>query len=253
MNYLKYLATDNYSSAMVKVLRTEQIWKAGFLSRPESDENLLKEAVANVMEAIQRNVEAKKFRYRDKVLPHVFAMNTYWYMYMRARNSELGKILGEEWLKNKYKTLAEESAYSYQKQAWVPLVRFLEKEEANPQNREAMVALVRGNLDAFMKGIDDNLQRHRSCYVISDADLRQQIKGAIAKLIVPAYEGFLHWHSSILQVKSFLAPDSIRGLLDQIFDGNGKVVEGKVQAGEEGKKKLRRRELNNQANRELTM
>lgn len=215
VNYLKYLASDNYSLAMAKVLRTEQIWKAGFLSRPESDENLLKDAVTNIMEAIQRNIEAKKSRYRDKVLPHIFTMNTYWYIYMRTRNSELGEILGEKWLKKKYKTLAEESAYLYQKQAWAPLVRFLEKEEVNPQNRDAVVAMVRGNLDAFMKGIDDNLQRHRSCYIIADADLRQQIKEAIVKLIVPAYASFLHWHSSILQVKSFLAPDSICELLDR--------------------------------------
>ncbi|RWR73907.1 Exocyst complex protein Exo70 [Cinnamomum micranthum f. kanehirae] len=253
VNYLKYLASDNYSLAMAKVLRTEQIWKAGFLSRPESDENLLKDAVTNIMEAIQRNIEAKKSRYRDKVLPHIFMMNTYWYIYMRIRNSELGEILGEKWLKKKYKTLAEESAYLYQKQAWAPLVRFLEKEEVNPQNRDAVVAMVRGNLDAFMKGIDDNLQRHRSCYIIADADLRQQIKEAIVKLIVPAYASFLHWHSSILQVKSFLAPDSICELLDQIFDGKGGGVEGKAQAAEEGKRKFRRREFKSQGSHELTV
>eukprot|EP00268_Persea_americana_P038114 TRINITY_DN37756_c0_g1_i1.p1 TRINITY_DN37756_c0_g1~~TRINITY_DN37756_c0_g1_i1.p1 ORF type:complete len:699 (+),score=139.92 TRINITY_DN37756_c0_g1_i1:196-2292(+) len=253
VNYLKYLASDNYSLAMAKVLRTEQIWKAGFLSRPESDENLLKDAVTNIMEAIQRNIEAKKSRYRDKVLPHIFMMNTYWYIYMRTRNSELGKLLGEKWLKKKYKTLAEESAYLYQKQSWAPLVRFLEKEEVNPQNRDAAVTLVRGNLDAFMKGIDDNSQRHRSCYNIADADLRQQIKEAIVKLIVPAYASFLHWHSSILRMKSFLAPDSICELLDQIFDGKGGGVEGKAQAGEEGKRKFRRREFKGQGSHELTV
>ncbi|XP_077233461.1 exocyst complex component EXO70I-like [Tasmannia lanceolata] len=227
INYLKYLATDNYNSSMAEVLRIEQIWKAGFLSRPESDENLMKEAVTNVMEALQRNIEAKKSRYRDKVLPHVFSMNTYWYIYIRTRNSELAKLLGDQWLKSRYKTVAEESAYLYQKQAWVPLARLLEREETENQemDEEAMGVMVRGKLEAFMKGIDENLHRHRSRYNIPDDDLRQQIKEATVKLVVPAYASFLHSYSSILQVKSFLAPDSIHGLLGQLFDdqvSNGK-------------------------------
>ncbi|KAK9270018.1 hypothetical protein L1049_025591 [Liquidambar formosana] len=92
INYLKYLSTENYSVPMAQVLRTEQIWKAGILSKPETDDNLLKDAISNIMEALQRNVESKKPRYRDKILPHIFTMNTYWYIYMRSRNSELGKI-----------------------------------------------------------------------------------------------------------------------------------------------------------------
>lgn len=79
VNFLKYLATDNYRAPMAMVLRTEQMWKAGIFSKPETDENLLKDAISNVMDALQRNVESKRSRYRDKILPHIFAMNTYWY------------------------------------------------------------------------------------------------------------------------------------------------------------------------------
>lgn len=64
---------------MVKVLRTEQIWRQGILSKRESDEILLKDSILNIMEALQRNVESKRMRYQDKILSHVFAMNTYWY------------------------------------------------------------------------------------------------------------------------------------------------------------------------------
>lgn len=79
INYLKYLVSDNYSIPMVKVLRTEQIWRQGILSKRESDEILLKDSILNIMEALQRNVESKRMRYQDKILSHVFAMNTYWY------------------------------------------------------------------------------------------------------------------------------------------------------------------------------
>lgn len=222
INYLKYLATDVYRAPMAQVLRTEQIWKAGILSKPETDENLLNEAISNIVEALQRNVETKRGRYKDKVLPHIFTMNTYWYIYMRTRNTELGKLLGENYMKKRYKIVAEESAYLYQKQAWGGLVRLLDKEEiGRPPNKEGIGALVRGKLEAFMKGFDEITLRHRSSYNIPDEDLRGQMKEATIKLVVPAYTEFLNTYSSVLQVKSFVAPESIQGLLLQIFGKSG--------------------------------
>ncbi|PIA50738.1 hypothetical protein AQUCO_01200163v1 [Aquilegia coerulea] len=216
INYLKYLATDNYSKSMAKVLRTEQIWKAGILSKPESDENLVKDAMLNVMEALERNIDFKKLRYKDKVLPHIFSMNTYWYIYMRTRNSEMATLLGEQFLKKKYKTVAEESAYMYQRQAWIPIVRLLE-EEPEQLNNEVSEALTKGKIEAFMKAFNDNLQRHRSSYNIPEADLREQIREATVNLVVPAYSSFLNSNSSNSHVKSCLAPHSIEELLGKVF------------------------------------
>ncbi|KAL5988235.1 hypothetical protein ACLOJK_035998 [Asimina triloba] len=245
VNYLKYLATDNYSASMAKALGTEQIWKVGVLSRPESDENLLRDALANVIEALQRNVAGKKSRYRDKVLPHVFAMNTYWYIYMRTRNSELSKILGQQWMKKRYKTLAEESAYLYQKHAWSPAVRLLELEPSEDVSKDAMGALARGKLEAFMKAIQENVQKHQSSYAIPDEDLREQIKTAILKLVVPAYANFLHSCSPFLPGKEFPASESLRGLLERLFNGNGKEDTGSIS---DGKSTFRRREFRRLAN-----
>ena len=87
---------------MAKVFRTEQVWKVGILSKPETDENLLKDAISNIMEALQRNIESKSSHYKDKILPRIFVMNTYWYIYMRSKNTELGKLLGEQYMKKKY-------------------------------------------------------------------------------------------------------------------------------------------------------
>ncbi|KAK6938569.1 Exocyst complex subunit Exo70, C-terminal [Dillenia turbinata] len=219
INYFKCLASEDYSEPMVKVLKTEQIWKQGSLAKPETDDNLLKDEIFNVMEALQRNVESKKLRYRDKVLPHIFSMNTYWYIYMRSRNSELGKLLGDQVMKKKYKVVAEESAYMYQKQAWGYVVRFLEREEIKSEKKEAIGVVIRGKLEAFMKGLDEIRQRHWSNYSIPDVVLREQIKEATAKLVVNAYTEFVNEYSSVLQVKSYLPPELIKGLIEQIFDG----------------------------------
>lgn len=225
INHLKYLATDNYRVLMAKVLRTEQMWKSGILSKPESEENLLREAISNVMEALRRNVESKRSRYRDNILPRIFAMNTYWYIYMRTKNTELGKLLGDQYLKSKYKVVAEESAYMYQKQVWGPLVEVLDKEDLKRQrNDEELGRLVREKVEAFTKGLDEISLRHKGLYCIPDIGLRVQIREATTKLVVPAYTDFLNSYSDELRGTSYLGPESIQGILNQVFDsGIGKM------------------------------
>ncbi|XP_071686857.1 exocyst complex component EXO70I-like [Rutidosis leptorrhynchoides] len=222
INYLKYLTSDNYSAPMAQVLRTEHIWKAGILSAPETDKDLLKEAVSNVMEALHRNIESKKSGYKDKVLYHVFTMNTYWYIYMRTKNTELSKLLGESYMRKNYKVVAEEAAYLYEKQAWGPLVRLLDKEDMVDVNDEGIESVAKGKIEAFLKGFEEIAQRHTSKYIIPEPDLREQIKEATVKLIVPVYSEFLDEFSSLLTVKSYSPPESIEELLGQIFLGNGR-------------------------------
>ncbi|CAN0891832.1 Exocyst complex component EXO70I [Linum grandiflorum] len=227
INYLKYLATDAYSAPMSKVLRTEQIWKAGVLSRPDSDETLLKEAITNIVEALQRNVESKRSRYKDKVLPHVFAMNTYWYIYMRTRNTELAKLLGDQYMKQRYKFVAEESAYLYQKQAWGPLVRMLEAAAAEGGDGDS-VAVVEG----FFKALEEVAERHKEFYTIPDVVLREQIRESTVKIVVPAYSDFVNG----AQGRKLPSPESVKAMVCRVFS-NGEQYP--VAAGE---RKLRRRD-----------
>ncbi|CAL1395816.1 unnamed protein product [Linum trigynum] len=221
INYLKYLATEAYSVPMAKVLRTEQIWKAGILSKPESDENLLQEAITNILEALQRNIESKRSRYKDKVLPHIFAMNTYWYIYMRTRNTELGKLLGEQYMKQKYKFVAEESAYLYQKQAWGPLVRLLEADDVKRQGNlqdSAMGAAVRAKVEGFLKALEETAERHRASYTIPDVVLREQIREATVKVVVPAYSDFLSNYTRVTQGKNFPSSESVQAMVCRVFN-----------------------------------
>ncbi|KAK8552038.1 hypothetical protein V6N13_120469 [Hibiscus sabdariffa] len=232
VNYLKYLTTETYSAPMAKVLLTEQIWKAGILSKLETDENLLKDAISNTMEALQRNIESKSSSYKDKILPHIFIMNTHWYIYMRSRNTELGKLLGEQYMKQKYKSIAEESAYMYQWQAWGPLVRLLEKEESEEQDTKATTAFVRGKLEAFFKCFNEISQRHAGGYSIPDPDLRAQLRGATVKLVVPVYSEFLNTHSTLLSGKSYVSPESLQGLVGQVFNGTDQTGNGRLKRQE---------------------
>uniref|UniRef100_A0A7N0TBK5 Exocyst subunit Exo70 family protein n=1 Tax=Kalanchoe fedtschenkoi TaxID=63787 RepID=A0A7N0TBK5_KALFE len=239
INYLKHLTTDTYRQPMTKVLQTEQIWKiGGLVSKPNQDQDVLQDAISNVLAALQRYIELNKTRYRDSILPHIFAMNSYWYIYMRSRNAELGKLLGELWMKKTFKVVAEESAYMYQKQAWGPLVQLLGKE-----------APARGKMEAFMKMFKEVLRAHKTSYSIPDFDLREQIREATLKFIVPAYAEFVESHSTVLQSRSYMSPEAVQESIRRIFDaceGNervtarsGYLVEGNAGVSGEGSSRMK--------------
>lgn len=218
INYLKYLATENYRTTMAKVLRTQQIWKSGVLSKPETDEDLLNHAISNVMEALQRNIESKRSRCRDKVLSHIFVMNTCWYIYMRTKNTELGEVLGEQYMKDNFKGVAEESAYLYQKQSWGVLVGVLDAEDLHKQGKGTIGRLVNEKIETFFKGLDEICERHKGFYSIPDVDLREQMKEATVKFVVVAYAEFLESYSGLLQRKVYPSPERLQGLVRKAFE-----------------------------------
>ncbi|KAL7127581.1 hypothetical protein ABFS83_14G262400 [Erythranthe nasuta] len=230
VNYLKNLTTVSYSSPMGKVLEIEHLWKNGTLSSENelNGQDLFKEAVSNVMEAIQRNIESKKSRFKDKVLAQIFAMNTYWYVYMRSRNSEVVKLLGEEYMKSRYRHAAEESAYLYQKLAWGSLVKFLDVGEeirGGNSNYERVGGLVREKMESFMVGFDEICKRHNMSgfEIVCDADLREQMKDATLRLVLPAYTEFFDKYESVLvKLKmTYLPPESVEAMLRGVFEGGG--------------------------------
>ncbi|RDX71565.1 Exocyst complex component EXO70A1, partial [Mucuna pruriens] len=222
INYLKYLTTDNYRASMVKVLRTQQTWKGSKGNDTiRTDEDLLKGAISNVMEALQRNIESKRLCCRDKVLVHVFTMNTYWYIYMRTKKTELGEVLGESYMKEGYKAVAEESAYLYQRQAWGGLVRVLDVEGVIEEGKGSVGVgrVVSEKIETFSKGLNEVCERHKVVYSIPDVDLREQMREATVRLVVPAYEEFLEAYSGLLQRKGYPSVERVKGLVWKAFDG----------------------------------
>lgn len=150
---------------------------------------------------------------------HIHSYDVNGYIYMSTRNTELARLLGDQYMKRQYKVIAQESAYVYQKQAWGPLVRILEGEDgfdAKKPSREA----ARGKMEAFLKCLEVISQKHRSSSnIIPELDLREQIKEATVKLVVPAYAKSVDSYASVLERTSHMAPELLGGMLGQISGG----------------------------------
>eukprot|EP01018_Ginkgo_biloba_P024386 Gb_38868 [translate_table: standard] len=228
VNYSKYLASEYYGPIMTKILKIEQLWKCGKVE----EQNPFCDAISNIMEALQRNLDSKSMAYKDKALGHLFLTNAHWYMYMRTKDSELGKLLGETWWKQKHKQEAERSAYLYQKEAWGHVLEHLNREGLllSSDNRASNRSIVKQRLKSFMTAFEETYQRHQWCYCVQEQELREQIISAISQTIVPAYANYLHSYAMLLQQgkktagvledgDAVLPPDSIQQLLGELFVG----------------------------------
>uniref|UniRef100_A0ACD6AI08 Uncharacterized protein n=1 Tax=Avena sativa TaxID=4498 RepID=A0ACD6AI08_AVESA len=211
VNYLKCLASDDYRGLMDTALRSG------------GGRAALAEAASNVLEALHRHVEAARRVCADAATSHVMAMNAYWYIYMRARGTELAKLIGEDAMKRRYKASAEEAAWEYQDVAWNPLVRRLGGSGGKAWPPEE----AREKAAAFAGALEEKVRRHGAEYKIPDGDLRAQIRVAVTKSVRGAYAGFMKANESAVagRRREFLPVDVIESMVGRVFDqmGDGEV------------------------------
>ncbi|XP_040383191.1 exocyst complex component EXO70I-like [Oryza brachyantha] len=241
VNYLKCLASDDYRGLMDTALRAERELQR-VVGDGEDDEDgsgggggeceALAEAASNVLEALHRHVEAARRVCADVVASHVMAMNAYWYIYMRARGTELARLIGDETMRRRYKASAEEAAWEYQDAAWSPLVRLVSGSSSGaprawpPDEAQEKAA-------AFADVLEERVQRHGAEYKIPDGDLREQIKAAAAKAVRGAYAGFVKANDRAVASggrREFLPVDAIEGMVRRVFDNMGDGSAGRARS-----------------------
>ncbi|XP_044961715.1 exocyst complex component EXO70I-like [Hordeum vulgare subsp. vulgare] len=229
VNYLKCLASDDYRGLMDTALRAERERGGGGDEDGGETEGgggraALAEAASNVLEALHRHVEAARKVCADAVAGHVMAMNAYWYIYMRTRGSDLSKLIGEEPMKRRYKTSAEEAAWEYQDAAWSPLVRLLGGSGGKAWTPDE----AREKAAAFAGVMEERVRKHGAEYKIPDGDLRAQIKAAVTKAVRGAYAGFVKANEKAVAGgrRELLQVDAVESMVRRVFEamGDGEAV-----------------------------
>ncbi|KAM3189748.1 hypothetical protein ACQJBY_068175 [Aegilops geniculata] len=226
VNYLKCLASDDYRGLMDTALRAERERGGGGDGDEDGGEAeggggraALAEAASNVLEALHRHVEAARKVCADAVAGHVMAMNAYWYIYMRTRGSDLSKLIGEEPMKRRYKTSAEEAAWEYQDAAWSPLVRLL----GGSGGKAWPADEAREKAAAFASVLEERVRKHGAEYKIPDGDLRAQIKAAVTKAVRGSYAGFVKANEKAVAGgrRELLQADVVESMVRRVFEEMG--------------------------------
>lgn len=212
VNYLKYLLSESYKPLISQVLSIEQSWREG---PGVEDDYLLPAAILQVMESLNKNVAARSKSLQDVPgLSSFFQMNNHRYIYSRSRNSDLGAVLGETWLRN-HRENAELHASQYRKETWGSVLLHLSSDglSGSSFNDNTGVAreLIKQRIRAFQAATEGVYEAQRGWH-IADQELRQQVALDVIKSIVPSYRSFLHKFTHVVQ-PSEEAPDSIEQLI----------------------------------------
>ncbi|BBM97079.1 exocyst complex component 7 [Marchantia polymorpha subsp. ruderalis] len=223
VNYVKYLVSDFYGPIMAKVLRVHNR-RDGEGDESRDRDRWLAAGVQRMMQALEKHVTRQGKSYEDASLGHIFMMNNLWYMVSRVKDSELGPLLGDAWVKDTRGKVRQHTLY-YQRETWGRMLAFLTREglAVSSGNRGATRELARQRVRSFTQSFDEVTLRHGK-WVIPDAELREGVELAVAQMVVPAYRSFIQTFRSLLDPGSTVgsrhikySPEDLERILDDLF------------------------------------
>uniref|UniRef100_A0A1J3EXM5 Exocyst subunit Exo70 family protein n=1 Tax=Noccaea caerulescens TaxID=107243 RepID=A0A1J3EXM5_NOCCA len=146
-----------------------------------SDTRPLSVQIRWVLELLESNLEGKKRTYRDPSLCFLFMLNNGKYILDKASDNELGSILGDDWNVKQTAKLRQYHS-NYRRSSWNQVVALLRTDSPYPKLIE--------NLRLF------NARFHEVCltqsqWVVTDGQLREELRSSVAKIVSPAYSNFI--------------------------------------------------------------
>ncbi|KAL4189150.1 hypothetical protein AMTRI_Chr08g164070 [Amborella trichopoda] len=231
MNYLGFLA--DYQDALGEIcadwpLNVPESLPEGLLEYSADSLNSPTSAAAARLSwlvlVLLCKLDGKAQHYKDVAQSYLFLINNLNYVVAKVQGSELGFLLGEEWIA-KHAAKVKQYAPKFERVAWGKVIMTLQPGEASSlesiNDSEARVRLARFNF-AFEEAI-----RMQSGWSIPDSKLREELKATIAQRVVPAYRSFyVRLRSSAPQVEMVpgsgvkYAPEDLVNHISHLFSGS---------------------------------
>ncbi|KAJ1375706.1 Exocyst complex component Exo70 [Sesbania bispinosa] len=194
MNYLSILA--DYSNALSDIfLRSDSppppkssSLPDSYLYSPESDDSTAPALTARfawLILVLLCKLDSKAKHLKDVSLSYLFLANNLRHVVARVRSSNLLYVLSEDWAA-KHEAKVKRFVANYERVAWGQVVESLPE---NPTAADARVVFENFNFRF------EEAYRKQNLFVVADRELRDEIKGSIARKIVPRYS---EWYNVLL-------------------------------------------------------
>lgn len=144
--------------------------------------------MAWIMELLESNLEAKSKKYKDTSLCSVFMMNNGRYIVQKVKDSELGSLLGDDWIR-KHSAKVKQYHISYQRSSWSKVLGAL-KIDNSAMSPSGASKTMKEKLKLFNSYFEDTC-RTQSTWVIFDDQLREELRISVAGNLSPAYRNFI--------------------------------------------------------------
>ncbi|KAF8657892.1 hypothetical protein HU200_059702 [Digitaria exilis] len=234
---LTYICSDLYSyRSKLKILFQQS--ETGSETKSQ-----LADVIMKIMQSLQNNLNEKSKQYKDPALSHIFLMNNLHYMVMFVRRSQAKDILGDDWIQ-RHRKIVQQNASQYKRVAWAgvsilqtltiqttggpgsptPPVVITSGVSRNRIKERSEIVCSIGSFKSFNIQFEE-LHAKQSQWAIPDQELRDNLRLAVAEVLLPAYRSFVNRFGSLVQrgknphkyIKH--PPEALDQLLGQFFQG----------------------------------
>ncbi|XP_042499046.1 exocyst complex component EXO70E2-like isoform X2 [Macadamia integrifolia] len=240
MNYIKVL-TD-YSDTLNHLLEKHDLYPASALSNTypvieEENENkcsssctsLMAHYLRSITSVLESNLDGKSRLYRDESLQHFFLMNNVCYMVQKVKGSELGALLGDNWIRQHNRKF-QKHAMSYERATWSSILSLLKDEGiCNPGSKSVSKILLKERFRNFNLAFEE-VYKSQTGWLISDPQLREDLRISVSLKVIQAYRTYMGRHASQLdggrQIDRYIKynADDLQNFLLDLFEGSPKSL-----------------------------
>ncbi|CAL0309839.1 unnamed protein product [Lupinus luteus] len=226
MNYLSILA--DYNNVLSDMFSREEFLQKkrsplpdSYLYSPESVDTSASPALAEhfawLILVLLCKLDVKAKHCKDVSLSYLFFANNLRYIVTKIRRSNLQFILGEDWLV-KHEEKVKRFVTNYERFAWGEVISSL-PENPLPEISPAEVRMVFEDFNFKF----EKAYRKQNAFVVADREMRDEIKGSIAKNVVSRYRELYNMQlvtvESVKEMTEYVAftPEDVENYLSNLF------------------------------------
>lgn len=231
MNYLRLLVV--YSKTLDELLEGDEdfhhLGGDGVDNLELETMSPLARRLFSLISSLETNLERKSKLYGDDSIQYIFLMNNIQYIVQKAKDSELGKLLGDRWVR-KRRGQVRIYATNYLRASWSKLLSFMKEEGTGGSSNSALkLATLKEKFKNFNAGFEE-IYRLQTAWKVADEQLREELRISVSAKVLPAYRAFLGRHGSQLENTRHggryikYTSDDLENYLLDLFEGSPSVI-----------------------------
>lgn len=178
-----------------------------------------------LLTSLEGNLEEKSKLYEDGAMQYIFLMNNILYIVQKVKDSDLGKLLGDHWVR-KRRGQVRQYSIRYLRASWSKALSCLKDEGIGGSGSSSNVSKV--TLKDRFKSFNlcfEEVYRIQTQWKVPDPQLREELRISISEKVLPAYRSFLGRFGSHLESGRHAGkyikytPDDLENHLLDLFEG----------------------------------
>lgn len=192
MNYVKLVV--DYSETLNSLLGSEDDDSDHLQNRDRDNLELgnaspIGRRLFLLISCLESNLTEKSKLYDDNAMQYIFLMNNILYIVQKVKDSELGKILGDHWVR-KRRGQIRQYATSYLRASWGKVLACLKDEGIGGSSSNASKMALKERFKNFNASFED-IYRIQTAWKVHDPQLREELRISISEKVIPAYRSFM--------------------------------------------------------------